>query len=466
MSKPENRRILVIDDNAAIQADYRKILGNGREGAAPASEARAAFFGEPAPGAAPASSGYELESAYQGEEGLARVREALAARKPYALAFVDVRMPPGLDGVETASQLFALDPELQVVLCTAFADYTWEDLGKKLGRSDRLLILKKPFDPIEVVQLASALSEKWNSARRERENLAEARRAELEARAYAASITTVNHALEAAHASSEATLTNKFEFQGRLAAVLQESSAALHVSLELACEPGQEQEAQRRSLDHANTRCEEICNTARNLALQASLDLDALQPAHSPYSPGTLLEQVLGRWRARAEARGLHLSAEFQGPLPRSVRGDAELVGGILDALVDNALRFTPSGSVKLTLRLPLRDEGEEPALLFTVSDTGPGIPLAAQPLAFEAFVHEAGWGSRGQGAHFSLHTARRLVRFLGGNLELDSAAGAGCRFQLFVPAGDLSGVEFAPHPQAALPAANGVLSPDPVRER
>ena len=116
MNKPENRRILVIDDNAAIQADYRKILGNGSEGAAPASEARAAFFGEPAHGSAPTAGGYELESAYQGEEGIARVRDALGARKPYALAFVDVRMPPGLDGVETVSQLFALDPELQVVL--------------------------------------------------------------------------------------------------------------------------------------------------------------------------------------------------------------------------------------------------------------------------------------------------------------------------------------------------------------
>lgn len=466
MNKPENRRILVIDDNAAIQADYRKILGAGGESAPAASEARAAFFGEPAPAAAPSAAGYELDSAYQGEEGLERVREALGARKPYALAFVDVRMPPGLDGVETVARLFALDPELQVVLCTAFADYTWEDLGKKLGRSDRLLILKKPFDPIEVVQLASALTEKWNSARRERENLAEARRAELEARAYAASITTVNHALQAEHASSEATLANKFEFLGRLASVLQESSAALHVSLELACEPGQEREAQRRSLDMANTRCEEICNTARNLALQASLDLDALQPASLPYSPGTLLEEVLGRWRNRAQARGLHLSAEFQGPLPRSVRGDAQLVGGILDALVDNALRFTPGGSVKLTLRLPLRDEGEEPVLLFGVSDTGPGIPLDAQPLAFEAFVHEAGWGSRGQGAHFSLHTARRLARFLGGNLDLESSVGGGCRFQLHVPAGDLAGVEFAPHPQAALPATNGALTQDPVRER
>ncbi len=92
--------------------------------------------------------------------------------------------------------------------------------------------------------------------------------------------------------------------------------------------------------------------------------------------------------------------------------------------------------------------------LLYSVSDSGPGIPDAAQPQVFEAFVHEAGWGSRGQGAHFSLHTARSLVRFLGGNLELESKPGSGCRFHLQVPAGDLTGVEFGLHPPAALPSA------------
>ncbi len=451
MSTPVNKRILVIDDNAAIQADYRKILGSGREETPAPSAARAAFFGEPAPAAPPAAGGFELESAYQGEEGLARARAALEARRPYALAFVDVRMPPGLDGVETARQLFELDPELQVVLCTAFADYSWEDLGRVLGRSDRLLILKKPFDPIEVVQLATALTEKWNSARRERENLADARRSELQARSYAASIATVNHALEAAQASSQATLASKCGFQGRLAAVLQESSAALHASLELG------------NLDSATTRCAEICNTARNLALQSGLDLNELQPAQVSYSPGALLDEVVARWRPRAQARGLQLASECLGALPLAVRGDPQLVGGIIDALVDNALRFTPSGSVRLTARLPLRDEGEEPQLLYSVIDSGPGIPPEEQPQAFEAFVHEAGWGARGQGAHFSLHTARRLVRYLGGNLELESKPGSGCTFQLQVPAGDLAGVEFGLYPPAALPSPG---SAQPAAER
>ena len=141
-----NRRILVVDDNQAIHQDFRKILC-----APPASTTldamEAALFGGAA--TAPVDPGFEVDSAFQGEEGLARVKAAVAEGRPYALAFVDIRMPPGLDGVETVSRLWEVDPDLQVVLCSAYADYSWEEMTQKLGLSQRLLILRKPFDAIE-----------------------------------------------------------------------------------------------------------------------------------------------------------------------------------------------------------------------------------------------------------------------------------------------------------------------------
>jgi DNA-binding LytR/AlgR family response regulator len=80
------------------------------------------------------------------------------------MAFVDMRMPPGWDGIETTLRIWELDPRVQIVICTAYSDRSWEDILGRLGRSDRLLILKKPFDNIEVLQLASALTEKWRLA--------------------------------------------------------------------------------------------------------------------------------------------------------------------------------------------------------------------------------------------------------------------------------------------------------------
>ena len=66
------------------------------------------------------------------------------------MAFIDVRMPPGWDGIETTGRIWEVDPEIQVVICTAFSDYSPDEMLAKLGRSDRLLILKKPFDNVEV----------------------------------------------------------------------------------------------------------------------------------------------------------------------------------------------------------------------------------------------------------------------------------------------------------------------------
>ncbi len=155
----KNLRILVVDDNRAVHDDFRKILCSGKESSAGLAAAEQVLFGEPAAdGQVPA---FQLDSAYQGEEGLAKVQQAAAAGRPYALAFVDVRMPPGWDGVETAVRLWENCPDLQIVICTAYSDYSWNGMLARLGNHDQLLILKKPFDTMEVLQLAHALTEKW-----------------------------------------------------------------------------------------------------------------------------------------------------------------------------------------------------------------------------------------------------------------------------------------------------------------
>ncbi len=158
-------RILVIDDNPAIHEDFRKIFGSDQGRAAP-SAAEVELFGDDAEERS--APHFELDSAFQGKEGVALLQQSLEQKSRYAMAFVDVRMPPGWDGVETAARLWQVDPEIQVVLCTAYSDYSWGEMLAKLGRSDRLVILKKPFDTIEVLQLASALSEKWRLARESR----------------------------------------------------------------------------------------------------------------------------------------------------------------------------------------------------------------------------------------------------------------------------------------------------------
>ena len=156
-----NQRILVIDDTPAIHDDFRKVLG--AESAPALQEDEALLFGEGS--AQRKETRFAIDYAHQGEEGLALVREALEADRPYAMAFIDMRMPPGWDGIETIEHIWQEYPELQAVICTAYSDYSWDEVIRRLGKTDRLLILKKPFDPMEVRQLACALTEKWGLTR-------------------------------------------------------------------------------------------------------------------------------------------------------------------------------------------------------------------------------------------------------------------------------------------------------------
>jgi PAS domain S-box-containing protein len=159
----KNRRILVIDDSERIHEDFRAILCHPDSDTGTLNEVKNAIFSK-----ASSSSehiDFEIDSAFQGQEGLEKVQKALSDGRSYAMAFVDIRMPPGWDGVETIRRIWQTYPELEVVICTAYSDYDWNDIVAKLGQTDRLLILKKPFDNVEVYQLAGALTEKWNLAR-------------------------------------------------------------------------------------------------------------------------------------------------------------------------------------------------------------------------------------------------------------------------------------------------------------
>lgn len=158
-----NRRVLVVDDNQAIHHDFRKVLGAGPGAVSGLAAVELALLGEsPPPNMHP---GFEVDFASQGQEGVERVKQALEEGRPYAIAFVDMRMPPGWDGLETIERLWAVDPNVQVVICSAHSDYEWTDVVARLNHSDKLLVVKKPFEPIEVMQCANALTRKWQNER-------------------------------------------------------------------------------------------------------------------------------------------------------------------------------------------------------------------------------------------------------------------------------------------------------------
>ncbi len=155
---PKQFRLLIADDNEAIHEDLKKILLPHDVDAALSANEALLFGTMPSKDVE-----FVIDSVFQGQDALEAVRRAKAQNMPYSLAFVDVRMPPGWDGVETIDHLWREDPSLQIVICTAHSDYNWNDISHRLGVSDNFVVLKKPFDIIEVIQLAHALTAKWIS---------------------------------------------------------------------------------------------------------------------------------------------------------------------------------------------------------------------------------------------------------------------------------------------------------------
>jgi len=161
-----NRRVLVIDDNKSIHGDFRKILSPDEATRAALDLAETELFGNPVNEVQQPP--FEIDSAYQGPEGVDKVQEALARENPYAMAFVDMRMPPGWDGIKTAQKLLEIDLEIQIVICTAYSAYSWDQISEQIGSTDRMTILKKPFDTVEALRLDNELTEKWWIVHRDR----------------------------------------------------------------------------------------------------------------------------------------------------------------------------------------------------------------------------------------------------------------------------------------------------------
>jgi len=167
-----NMRIMVIDDSNDVQEDFKKILiKSKKDHDAAFSELDKNLFGDASAENEEDKilSNFTIDTASQGKEGFEKIAAAFNAGKPYALAFVDIRMPPGMDGVQTIKEIWRVDPNIQIVICTAYSDYSWEQTIHELGQTDNLLILKKPIDSIAVRQLASALTKKWQLMKDARE---------------------------------------------------------------------------------------------------------------------------------------------------------------------------------------------------------------------------------------------------------------------------------------------------------
>lgn len=409
MNQSGNRRILLIDDTPSIHDDFRKILA-ARPATQDLDAMEAALAAQPAP---PVCAGFELDSAYQGRQGAAMVEAALRAGRPYAVAFVDMRMPPGWDGVETIEQLWRVDGELQVVICTAYSDHPWEQVMARLDVRDRLLVVNKPFDMIEVSQLARTLTAKWEATRQAASRIDSLANAVAQLRASEAALLQSHHELETFARSLS------HDLRAPLTAM---SSFSYLLARELEGNVG------GRAL-HYLSRIKANATVGERL-IDGLLSLDGVSRAPMSIEPvelGALSRQLLDEFRSAEPERKVTISIREE----LWADADRSLAQIALRHLLDNAWKFS-STQAAASIEVGSQD-GEPGEPVFFVRDNGAGFDMSYADKLFNTFQRlHSDTGRRGAG--LGLVTVSRIVRRHGGRVWADSVPGAGATFYFTLP--------------------------------
>jgi signal transduction histidine kinase len=428
-----NRSILVIDDNPLVCEDFRKILQTNIR-AVSLAEARAALFEETPQD--DLQEGFEVDCADQGQTGLAMVENGVQRGCPYAVAFVDMLMPPGWDGIETIDYLWRADPELEIVMCTAFTDLLWDRLTQQFGHTDKLLILRKPFDNIEVWLLASALTQKWHLAQQGKRQLAsmqemveqhrqELRRVSLRLQAAITQRQQVEEALAQRTRDWTRSNVNLERFAYTTAHDLQESLHRVTRYLLLLAQDyrGRLDAAADEFIAYAVDGPAWIQRFIQDLLAYGRVETQPQEFA--PTDGEQVLTLVLANLQGAIAESGAVVTHD---PLPTVLADTVQFVQ-LVQNLIENAIKFrsVPPLQVHMTAT---HQEGE---WVFAVRDNGIGLDPAHAARIFGLFqrLHS---GAEYPGTGLGLAVCKKIVRRHGGRIWVESQPGNGATFFFTIP--------------------------------
>ncbi len=398
-------RILVADDETPIQELYQSVLDNSNGSISSEIDELEGIVGTESSSSKPADAAeqqFEVTIVGQGEEAIERVKESLEQGIPYTIAFLDIRMPPGIDGVEAAKQIQLLDERIYIVFVTAYSDHSIEEINRSTNYSS--ILLRKPFHKEEIQQLAYNLCHKWQKDRELEQVLVDVEE---------------NARKDSEEAKSEFYASMKQELRGPISAIIANSEKLLN----------EEESSEKRDLLYSIA----AAGRSQLSMMNDILDLSKIEKGNftiniKPFDLNQLIANINFIFTEHARNAGLQFQVNQLAMPEYKLIGDMQRINQILINMIGNAIKFTESGAIVVTVW------NSEEHLSFSVKDTGIGIPEEKRSLIFNMFGKVQPSEEHCDNCGLGLYISMTLAHLMGGSVEVESELGKGSTFTLTLP--------------------------------